>query len=318
MALRLLRWDGSPLSTRRLGDFSGSSQETRCSNVDASGRINVVVHENFQEAPHQSAQFRFAADGSLLAEQRQPAPDYDTRCALDATANTYYVDGPSGVTKRDAAGNVLWEKRFEAPPELGETTWATPHSSSSGLVLQFASSPPGNTALVRVLEDGRVAWTRIVRGALSEYILRVVIAADGLVTVWGASESAVSADGSSTVLPLPAGSSQLPFLLRLRDDGSVASLRVFPDPMRNGRITLGPDGSLYVVSDGADTPSTPAAFYKFDVSGNLVFKRDLGPLLAGWTGTRQFYSVGLSARADRVVLAARTLNTSGFLAQFTP
>jgi hypothetical protein len=128
----------------------------------------------------------------------------------------------------------------------------------------------------------------------------------------------VSTDGSSTELPLPAGATQLPFVLRLRNDGSVVSLRAFPDPMKRGRITLGPDGSLYVLSDGADAPSTPAAFYKFDGSGNLVFKRDLGPLLAGWTGSRQLYSVGLSARSDRVVVAAHTVHTGGFLAQFTP
>jgi hypothetical protein len=301
-----------------LDGFAEDSQHPRCSHVDASGRITIVVSEFYaHDLSQQTATFRFTSDGSLLASRREPALPSES-CALDDTGNLYRTtsDAPR-LRKQDVAGTVLWEKLIPAPAELGAEVHPTPHHATSGVLLQLGA--PTATALSRVLDDGRVAWTRVVRGSVSS-LLNTAVAADGQVTVLAVAQSSVSTDGGGGTLSLPAGASDLPFLLRLSANGSVASLRAFPELLGAGRIALAQSGSLYVISSGYYPygPSTGAALFKFDASGNPLFKRDLGPLLAAWEGSSGLGALGLRVGSSDVFVTGQTGYEWGFLARFTP
>jgi hypothetical protein len=322
--LRILSPSGEPLSQTALGEFSGETQQPWCSGVDAAGRITIVSYERYADsAQNGPVVFRVEPDGKLLSTRR-PGNAFDESCAVDASGNVYLTTRGTNptVTKQDPTGRVLWQRAIDVGPELvDDARKLTLYASPSGVLVQNWAVND-TWVLSRLLDDGQVAWRRSVRGSILTFA--PVMTADGRIAIAGTAQSDVTTDLSPERAPLPAGASEVTFLLRLRgDDGFVQSLSAFVEPVLYPQLAFGPDGSLYVVSSGftslfGDPNAQGAVLFKFDASGRLAYRRDLGPLISAWTGDGTFSSQFLRATSDRVLLAASAWHTDGFLAQFAP
>jgi hypothetical protein len=157
-----------------------------------------------------------------------------------------------------------------------------------------------------------------VRGAYRFYPTE---APDGRIVVVGMTSSDLPLDVGAGPISLPRPDAGFTFLLSLRTDGSVESLRLLDGDCSSPRIAFGSDGSLYFLIDTLGRPyvfepaSAPgsrvdsAALVKFDPAGNFSWSRSFAPLTIPWWGG-DGSSIGafdMNVAPDRVVIATGRL-----------
>jgi hypothetical protein len=311
---------GSLLST--VPNFSYHSP--LCWGADTSGAITVVADEaTYWPGPKYTAIHRLAADGALLGTTRQPYYEDPKFCAVDAQGNVYlgisnnWTTNEPRLVKQDAAGTLLWQKAVDLPAEVSPPANFLIQPLSSGVLV----TSPTNfelTRLMRLRDDGTVAWTRIVRGA---YRFSPTEAPDGRIVVVGMASSGFPFDVGDGPIAVPRPDEGFTFLLSLRPDGSVESVRFLDGECSSPRIAFGPDGSLYFVTDALGRPYTfqpasapgsrvdSAALVKFDPAGDFVWSRSFAPLTIPWWGGdgSAIGALDMNVTADRVVIATGRL-----------
>jgi hypothetical protein len=342
VVLRKFSADGEPAWGYRLE--GPGNHLFLCWDTDAAGNTSVVTDEyDLSGTSEKTAIHRIGPGGTLLGVVRQPFIRDSKACAIDPAGNVYFVTNGDvrAVSKQDPTGKLLWQKPFSISSELGEYPWLTVDATPPGVLIQSSEDSPARGELTRVLEDGTVSWTKLVRGTGLLHGIRR--APDGSLLGIGSIEDTLRLGADSTPLPRP--NEWFSVLLSLAEDGNSKSLSFFDGTSFWGpAFAPGSGGSLYVFVGGQAMPirgtlggslgsnvgrpyafgSSPGAaqlthaVVKLDASGNFVWSRDLTPLIAAWAGdSSQFLGVGIEARADRVVIAAAT-SSGPFLAKLDP
>ena len=171
----------------------------------------------------------------------------------------HWVGTDLGFARTDAAGRVLWSRRFEPP---SDTAWGDVAAGRAGdtLVAIVSGNASGEVRLARLDKDGKILWRQKIDVGMATADLAVAAAGEG-----GALLALASQEGET---------GQLVSLRRFDHRGRLAWER----DVYRGRTARLADARLDTDRVGLLVAGEPAGLFVYDTFGTPVWVRELTPL----------------------------------------
>lgn len=318
---------------------------TECLGVAPDQSITVVV-KDYPFGDAWLAIHRYLPDGTPLADTRESLFDWrNPMCDVDARGNVYLLSATGLAAKKDLAGTDVWRKNLGTLRDqsqlvtvalVASPTTSTPHIhpgfvaavellGSIDLGSVVYDSTPGDSAatnqsdagpvtvIVNILDDGSLAWSRLIRGG---EVRRIAFDPCGRVLVLGKASRALDTGNGLVFVPRP--NEAFTFLLWLDSDGSIGAVQFLDGLAYDAAIAA--DGAIFVFAGEPerpfyfDPPNAPGNYVygvslaKLDAAGQLVETHNLSPVLVPGAPSGYYAAFGRIALArDRVVVAGSVM-----------